>query len=520
MKMSREQKYRLIEEAGEEELILLKQQVEQSPWRQKYHIQPHTGLLNDPNGFAYYQGEYHLFYQWFPLGTDHGMKYWYHLKSADLSDWQDCGIGIAPGDPQDSHGAYSGSGLEYEGQLYLMYTGNTRDTNWIRHPYQCMAVMNRDGQITKWDQPVISAVPAGYTDHFRDPKVWRSGEQFYCVIGAQRENETGSIVVYRSSDLAQWEWAGELNTSLPEFGYMWECPDYFEMDGQGVLLFCPQGLQPEGEKYRNIYQSGYVVGDKMNLETMELQHGEFHELDCGFDFYAPQTTAGPNGKRIIIGWMGLPDIEYPTDQQGWAHCLTLPRELHLHQGKLIQKPVLGLTHRRASKASVSGRLTGRQQYPGFAGEAYELICTYAAEEGHNNVIKGEHDSLAKVTSETTERPTVDSRQADVFGVELRTGKNEKTVLSYDAQAQKLTLDRSAAGQPFAESYGTTRSCILEQPLSRLHIFVDVSSIEIFVNEGEAVFTSRIFPDPDSQGIVFFAEDGAVHLQAEKWDYLR
>ncbi|ANF95566.1 glycoside hydrolase family 32 protein [Paenibacillus bovis] len=505
MKMSREQKYRLIEEAGEEELALLKQQVKQSPWRQKYHIQPSTGLLNDPNGFAYYQGEYHLFYQWFPLGTDHGMKYWYHLKSADLSDWQDCGIGIAPGDPQDSHGAYSGSGLEHEGQLYLMYTGNTRDNNWIRHPYQCMAVMNADGQITKWDQPVIREVPSGYTDHFRDPKVWRAGEQFYCVIGAQRENGTGSIVVYRSPDLAQWEWAGELSTSLTAFGYMWECPDYFEIDGQGVLLFCPQGLQPESDKYRNIYQSGYVIGDRMNMNTLELQHGEFHELDYGFDFYAPQTTEGADGQRIIIGWMGLPDIEYPTDQQGWAHCLTLPRELHLRNGKLLQKPVPALADRRGSKASFSGRFTGRQQVPDFAGEAYELICTYTAEDEQDHV--------------PNEQSAVTAGQASVFGVELRTGENEKTVIGYDAQTQKLTLDRSAAGKPFAESYGTTRSCVLDQPLRQLHIFVDVSSVEIFVNEGEAVFTSRIFPSRGSQGIVFFAENGAVHLQAEKWDYL-
>ncbi|WP_458120162.1 glycoside hydrolase family 32 protein [Paenibacillus sp. Z6-24] len=516
MKMSREQKYRLIEEADEEEIALLKQQVKQSPWRQQYHIQPHTGLLNDPNGFAYYQGEYHLFYQWFPLGTDHGMKYWYHLKSADLSNWQDCGIGIAPGDRQDSHGAYSGSGFEHEGHLYLMYTGNTRDENWVRHPYQCMAVMDREGRITKWEQPVIDEVPAGYTDHFRDPKVWKDGELFYCVIGAQREDETGSITVYRSADLRQWDFAGELNTSLPRFGYMWECPDYFEINGQGVLLFCPQGLQPEGDKYRNIYQSGYVTGSRMNLDTLELQHGEFHELDYGFDFYAPQTTTGPDGERIIVGWMGLPDIAYPTDNQGWAHCLTLPRELHLHNGKLLQKPVPGLALRRGSKASFSGSLTGRQQMPDFAGEAYELICTYMMQE--EQTAEGGHTAQDRNTELTGEASIGAAGQASSFGIELRTGDTEKTVLTYDAASKRLTLDRSASGQPVAEEYGTTRSCVLEQPLSRLHIFVDVSSVEIFVNDGEVVFTSRIFPDPDSQGIVFFAENGTVHLQAEKWDY--
>lgn len=122
MKMTREQKYRMIEQAEPGEIASLEEKVEQCHWRQAFHIQPPTGLLNDPNGFSYYQGEYHLFYQWFPLGTDHGMKYWYHLKSKDLVTWNSAGIGIAPGDYFDSHGAYSGSALEHEGKLYMLYT--------------------------------------------------------------------------------------------------------------------------------------------------------------------------------------------------------------------------------------------------------------------------------------------------------------------------------------------------------------------------------------------------------------
>ncbi|MCZ4149389.1 sucrose-6-phosphate hydrolase, partial [Escherichia coli] len=144
------------------------------------HIQSQTGLLNDPNGFAFYQGYYHLFYQWFPLGTEHGMKYWYHVRSSDLVHWEDRGIGIHPGDPQDSHGAYSGSAIEKDGKLMLMYTGNTRDERWIRHPYQCLAVMDEDDVVIKRETPVIPTVPAGYTDHFRDPKVWQDGEWYYC----------------------------------------------------------------------------------------------------------------------------------------------------------------------------------------------------------------------------------------------------------------------------------------------------------------------------------------------------
>ncbi|WP_058831170.1 glycoside hydrolase family 32 protein [Paenibacillus polymyxa] len=490
MKMTKEQKYRLIEQAEPGEIASLQKKVEQCQWRQSFHIQPPTGLLNDPNGFSYYQGEYHLFYQWFPLGTDHGMKYWYHLKSKDLVTWHSAGIGITPGDDFDSHGAYSGSALEHEDKLYMMYTGNTRDENWIRHPYQCMAVMDESGRITKWEHPVIDHVPEGYTDHFRDPKLWKDGDSFYCVIGAQRTNSTGCVVLYRSTDLHTWQFEGELNTGLESFGYMWECPDYFELNGAGVLVFSPQGLEPSGDENHNIYQSGYVIGKLLNTETRTLEHGAFHELDRGFDFYAPQTMIDPQGRRIMVAWMGLPDIEYPTDPNGWAHCLTLPRELTLHEGKLLQRPIPELTTlRRNSEDRVADTLSSESKtYEGFKGTAYELICE------------------------------VDLLDAKAFGIEFRASETEKTVIKYNAVSRKLVLDRSQSGEHVAAEYGEVRQCAWDKDHIKLHLFVDTSSVEIFINDGEEVFTSRIFPHPESDEIRFFADKGEALFQAVKWNF--
>ncbi|MBY0023160.1 beta-fructofuranosidase [Paenibacillus jamilae] len=490
MKMTKEQKYRLIEQAEPGEIASLQKKVEQCPWRQSFHIQPPTGLLNDPNGFSYYQGEYHLFYQWFPLGTDHGMKYWYHLKSKDLVTWHSTGIGITPGDYFDSHGAYSGSALEHEGKLYMMYTGNTRDENWIRHPYQCMAVMDESGHITKWKHPVIDHVPEGYTDHFRDPKLWKDGDSFYCVIGAQRTDSTGCVVLYRSTDLHTWQFEGELSTGLESFGYMWECPDYFELNGAGVLVFSPQGLEPSGDENHNIYQSGYVIGKLLDTETRTLEHGAFQELDRGFDFYAPQTMIDPQGRRIMVAWMGLPDIEYPTDPNGWAHCLTLPRELTLHEGKLLQRPIPELTSlRRNSEDRVADTLSSESKtYEGFKGTAYEMICE------------------------------VDLLDAKAFGIEFRASETEKTVIKYNAVSRKLVLDRTQSGEPVATSYGEVRQCAWDKDHIKLHLFVDTSSVEIFVNDGEEVFTSRIFPHPESDEIRFFADKGDALFQAIKWNF--
>jgi beta-fructofuranosidase len=389
----------------------------------------------------------------------------------------------------DRHGAYSGSGIEHDGKLYFRYTGNTRDEDWNRHPYQCLAVMSPDGSVVKMDAPVIAEVPSGYTDHFRDPKVWKNGDLFYAVIGAQRENETGCVVLFQSKDLKDWQFMGEVKTGLgEEFGYMWECPDYFELDGEGVFLFSPQGLKAEGDSYQNIYQSGYVVGSPIDLENIELKHDAFQELDRGFDFYAPQTTVDHQGRRILVGWMGLPEIDYPTDKNGWAHCLTLPRELTVKEGKLVQQPVDELKLQRGEKVETSRKVESETIcLDNFEGDKYELIAEFS-------------DSTA-----------------EEFGLELRVGEMEKTVFKYDAVAKKVVFDRTGSGELFAEEFGTVRKCTLDAEKISFRIFVDVSSIEVFVNDGEEVFTGRIFPSKNSNGIRVFARGGQTNVKAVKWD---
>ncbi|MBR2564565.1 MAG: sucrose-6-phosphate hydrolase [Paenibacillus sp.] len=491
MKMTREQLYRRIEQAEPGEIAKLEAQVNACSWRQHYHIQPVTGLLNDPNGFSFYQGYYHLFYQWFPLGTEHGMKYWYHTRSSDLVHWENVGIGIEPGSPYDSHGAYSGSAIEKDGVLNLLYTGNTRDENWIRHPYQCLAMMDENNVVTKYEQPVVSNVPSGYTEHFRDPKVWQQDNEYYFVIGAQRTDETGCAVLYRSADLKQWEFLGEIGTALSSFGYMWECPDYLELDGKGVLIFSPQGLQAEEDRYENIYQSGYLIGERLDLESRAFEHGPFHELDRGFDFYAPQTMESPDGRRIMVAWMGLPEQTYPTDNSGWAHCITIPRQLSIQGDKLIQQPVQEMVKLRKQDlhAEARGTLNNESRaFEGFNGIAYELECEISASD------------------------------ADIVGIEFRASDVEKTVIQYDRLQRKLVLDRSHSGAELSQVNGTTRKCTLESDVIKLRMFVDSSSVEIFINDGQEVFTSRIFPSQDSQGIRFFAHGGKADFKADIWNY--
>ncbi|MBY0203904.1 beta-fructofuranosidase [Paenibacillus intestini] len=495
MKMTREQLYRRIEQAEPGEIAALEAKIAACPWRQGYHIQPVTGLLNDPNGFSFYEGYYHLFYQWFPLGTEHGMKYWYHTRSKNLVTWENVGIAIEPGTPYDSHGAYSGSAIEKDGKLNLIYTGNTRDENWIRHPFQCLAFMDEQNVITKFEHPVISDVPTGYTEHFRDPKVWLHEDVYYGVIGAQRTDETGCTVLYCSEDLKHWQFLGEIGTTLSSFGYMWECPDYLELEGQGVLIFSPQGIPAESDRYQNIYQSGYLIGEPLNLETREFTHGEFEELDRGFDFYAPQTMHSPDGRRIMVAWMGLPDLAYPTDDSGWAHCLTIPRQLSIQGGKLIQQPVPEMAQLRKDQQGIriqDSLSNESRSFAGFNGIAYELQCE------------------------------ISQNDADLVGIEFRASDTEKTVIQYDRLQRKLILDRSQSGAALSEASGTIRTCTLNEDIDvdaviKLHMFVDSSSVEIFVNDGQEVFTSRIFPSRDSTDIRFFAHGGKADFRAVMWN---
>ncbi|KWW21266.1 sucrose-6-phosphate hydrolase [Peribacillus simplex] len=489
MEWTQEARYRTYESMTAEERLKLERCVSASPWRQKYHIQPMYGLLNDPNGFVWFKGRYHLFYQWFPFGAVHGMKHWFHTESANLVEWENKGVALQPELSFESHGIYSGSGFVHKNSLYLFYTGNKRDEEWNRHSSKCLAIMNRNGKITKRDVPIIKRQPNGYTEHFRDPKVWQVEDKFYMVVGAQRENVTGCVLLYQSYDLIAWSLLGEIATKETDFGYMWECPDYFPLQNYGILLCSPQGLKPEGDSYRNIYHSGVWVGKPLNIENGHFDHGDFQELDAGFDFYAPQTTLSPDGRRLLVGWMGLPEIEYPTDSEGWAHCLTIPRELSIKEGLLCQQPVRELKEKRKKEARAAMNVSNEVSDLGeLSGDCFEMI--------------GE----------------IEVGNAKRAGLRLRVGKGEETILYLNTETQKVVLDRTNAGLSFAQDYGSIRQKHYSKNKIRFHIFMDTSSIEVFVNDGEMVFTSRLFPRKESQGIQFFAEKGTAKIDAVQWKY--
>ncbi|QLK86459.1 sucrose-6-phosphate hydrolase [Staphylococcus sp. 17KM0847] len=485
---SREMRYRKLEDATQAEIKELTEKVQASSYRQQYHIQPSTGLLNDPNGLIYFNGQYHISHQWFPLGAVHGLKYWDHYTSRNLVNYKHEGVVLEPDTQHDSHGVYSGSAFEFEGVLYYMYTGNHRDQNWERKSSQIVVKVKDNGQVEKLLPPAIAEPPIGYTQHFRDPKVFIKEGKLYALIGAQRTDETGCAVLYEATrPEGPWHFKGEIQTALTNFGYMWECPDYFQLNGKDVLVFSPQGIASEGARYKNIFQSGYIIGE-LNFDTLEMTHGDFIELDNGFDFYAPQTLTDEVGRRVMIGWMGLPDTEYPTDKEGWAHCLTLPRTLVIENDILKQKPHMHLRQLRMNKETALGYANKflKQLHP-YEGQQYELVI----------------DIL--------------DNEASAIEFHLRASKNEATVIRYETETQKLILDRFDSGALPSPVEGTSRQTVLHTPLRQLRIFIDTSSIEIFCNEGERVLSSRIFPQKNANKIKVSTDSGQVYLQMTKYD---
>ncbi|WP_409309138.1 glycoside hydrolase family 32 protein [Pectobacterium sp. B1J-3] len=438
---------------------------QEDPYRPEWHLSPCVGLLNDPNGFIHHNGRYHLFYQWNPLSCAHGAKFWGHWSSADLVNWTHEPVALVPSESYESHGCYSGSAVVDQGAIMLVYTGNVKYGDGSRTAFQCLARENPNGEYDKLG--AVLTLPEGYTGHVRDPKVWRHDDRWYMVLGAQDLELQGKVLLYRSDDLLAWEKIGEIAGSrlggLGDFGYMWECPDLFPLDGQDVLICCPQGIPAEAERYLNTFQAGYFIGS-LNYDNGTYPHQGFHELDLGFEFYAPQTTLSEDGRRLLFGWMSIPDDNEffePTIEYGWIHTMTCPRELTLHGDRVYQRPARELQQLR------------RQHY------AWQGTADYASPL---------HASSAEIL-------------ITVQG-EFQFSLASQLVLCWDGERVTLSRRNRRTGEPVHRYW--------RGDLSQLQILCDRSSIEIFINDGEAVMSARYFPE--NEAIMTFSGSGRLTLQ--------
>ncbi|MCD7808724.1 MAG: glycoside hydrolase family 32 protein [Erysipelotrichaceae bacterium] len=427
--------------------------VNRDSWRLKYHLMPPVGWLNDPNGLCQFHGTYHIFYQYSPLSPYGAHKGWGHYSTKDFITFKQEDIPIVPDSDIDKDGAYSGSAFIDYDRIHFFYTGNIKFEghydyinegrgHYVNYFYSDdgFHFSNKECLLKNEDYP------DNMSCHVRDPKIIKKDNQYYLVLGARTKDSVGCIMLYKSNDLKHWIYDKTLTTPYP-FGYMWECPDLFELDNHTVLITCPQGVNQDGYKYENIYQNGYFFYDN--------GFSNFHELDHGFDFYAPQTFEDEKGRRILIGWMGLPDTDYinPTVEYYWQHALTLPRILSIKNNHIYQFPII---------------------------ETNKLINT----EEHIFLKKN------KTYHYSTHVCHIHFLTPSLFHIKLR----KDVILTYDGIILTLSLGESG--------YGRKDRHIEIDHINEIDIYSDTSSLEIFINHGEEVFTTRVYDNLEDTNITF------------------
>ena len=442
-------------------------------FRQKLHLMPPVGWLNDPNGLCQFKGVYHAFFQYSPFNAEGGVKMWGHYTSRDMIDWEYQGVMLYPDQPFDCSGVYSGCALIEDGEMYLYYTGNVKLEDSGSYDYintgrqsNTVLVTSKDGIHFGKKQLLMrnNDYPAGLTLHVRDPKVWKEHGTYYMLQGARTKEDMGQAVIFRSDDKINWTFYSRVETE-EKFGYMWECPDYFEVDGTKILSASVQGLTGEEWKDRNVYQSGYftVKGDILGQYSLS----DYCLWDYGFDYYAPQSFETEDGRRIQIGWMGMPDCEEYTNrtiEDGWQHCFTFPREVFVKDGIIRQRPVRELEARKILSEETKNRLETKKY------TVYEAVI--------NNILD---DQFRAVLAEEL----IVKYENNRFKIEFMNNRNDK--VSCGRKSRSVEIDH----------------------LTDVRILADESSVEIFVNEGAYVFSTRYYPE--EPGVSIGAEGAEIRL---------
>ncbi len=467
--------------------------------RPAFHATATIGWMNDPNGFSVYKGEYHLFYQYHPYSNEWGPMHWGHLKSKDFVRWERLPAALAPDRDYDAAGCFSGGAAELpDGRHLLLYTGVQRSHNAEGYlqdiQTQCVAI--GDGvNYEKWPaNPILTGkdLPeGGSVVDFRDPKVWRDADgMFYAVIGNRTDDGSGSILLYRSPDCQNWELVRILDRSGNQYGKMWECPDFFPLDGKQVLLTSPQDMTPVGLEFHAGNGTLCLIGT-CDPQGKDFTRQSVQAIDYGIDFYAPQTLLSPDGRRIMIAWMQNWDtVNAKPYHYRWFGQMTLPRELSIRDGRLYQNPVRELeNYRSGCVIHRSIPVCGEINLPGVQGRTLDMTVTV--------------------------RPTGGERYR-WFRIRVAKDGEHETILRYRPGDGTLKIDRTRSGLP--RDIVHTRS-FLVRPRDgeiKLRVILDRFSVEVFVNDGEQAASAVIYTRQEADAITFEA-GGSVRMDVEKYD---
>ena len=427
--------------------------MEEAMKRQRLHLKAPDNWINDPNGFIYYKGYYHLFYQYFPYEPRWGTMHWGHAVSRDLVTWEHRGVALYPSTHEDRNGCFSGSAIEEDGKLYLVYTGVRYEVVNPEDPHTCLDEQFESAQlmITSEDGfhfdneegktviiPPLTDKKIGDRTHTRDPKIWKGKDRWYLILGSTMEEKYGEVLFYQSEDLHTWTYVNKAWKG-PDYGWMWECPDFFETEGGGVLMVSPMGLLKNGEKEKN-QSVCFPVEFTESTCRMEIPD-QYQFTDYGMDLYAPQTTLDPEGRRVMEGWIRMPK----PAEEGWIGMFCLPR----------------IVERKGNHIYFRMHPNVRAAY---SKEITDISC--ASEDGYMAVFDLE-----------------DGEQADIGGFLIKRKGN------------RIQTDRMAVYPSFEGAHLLSETPELTDGC-RIEVLADKNLIEVYINDGEYVISNAVYGTGD------------------------
>jgi len=475
--------------------------------RPRFHLMPPSAWLNDPNGPLYWKGLYHLFYQYSPVISNFGVKYWGHAVSKDLVHWENLGIALAPTpNGPDKNGCWSGSAVIDNGVPTIVYTGGTwsaesefaERAKGIIPERQMVAVAAdpTDPYLRKWNKvrenPVLAAPPPGIKAvGWRDPMLWKEGDTWYMVIGCGELGIGGIALLYSSRDLRHFTYLHPLAIAKQDspsqappgpFASMWECPDFFSIDGKQTLLVAL------GNKY--------LAGKYANHHFQQDSEGQ---IDCGRVAYAQKTMEDDQGRRVWWAWLHEKRSTNAQVAAGWAGVMSLPRLLTLRSGGTLGvEPIPELRVLRRKQKHISDKIVEPNSpalLDDFASDCAELEAEF------------------------------DLGDAQQAGLRVRATSDgsEETLVGFDCGTQSLFCDTTHSSKDpettnlpsFLGTNGIQRGSLklkIGEPL-HLRIYIDASVIEIFAN-GKISLSERVYPrNPASLGIGLFSSGGKARLRS-------
>lgn len=465
------------------------------PYRPKFHFSPPQQWMNDPNGMVYYQGVYHLFYQHHPDSNVWGPMHWGHAVSSDLVRWENRPIALYP----DEHGMIfsgsavvdwnntSGFGTEENPPLVAIFTYHHQEkekAGAVDYQTQGLAY-STDGGMTwaKYAKNPVLGNP-GIQD-FRDPKVfWYPPNQQWVMVLAVKDH----VRLYTSPNLKDWTYESEFGKTQGAHGGVWECPDLFPLvvgDTETEKWVMLLSINPGGPQGGSATQ--YFIGD-FDGKTFIPADTLTRWLDYGADNYAGVTWADipkEDGRRLFIGWMSNWEYANQVPTYDWRSAMTLPRTLALRNDyRLLQQPVNELT----------SLMDGARALPEIS-----LDSTFKL----GSLAPYHHQKFSLHLADTA-----------LFTWQL-SNEEESVTLMIDLANHRVQFNRSSSGDTaFNAVFGNPHEMPLPatEHIQTVEVFVDASSIEIFLNEGAYVMTELIFPTQPYHTLTLKNEGGGTISQ--------